>query len=105
MQHVAEAHRAEVVGVRRLGDKRDVLERRVGRRGVLCGRLRGAKVSWSGRGGAGVRVGCGEVVHALVAEDGAELVRHLGGQPVDVAGGGPRRCSRVLHGGRVCGGG
>ena len=100
VQHVAEAQLAGVVHVRRLGDQRDVPERRVRRRCVLCGRLRCAKVSWCGRCRAGLRYVCGELVHALGAEDGAELLSHLGGQLVDVAGGGPRRRSRVLHGGR-----
>lgn len=50
-----------------------------------------------------MRYVCGEVVHALGAEDGTELLSHLGGQLVDVASGGPRSRSRMLHGGRVCG--
>lgn len=102
-QHVAEAHGAQVAGVRRLGDQRDVPERRVRWRRVLCGRLRCSIVPRGRRRRAGVRHVCGEVVHALGAEDGTELVRHLGGQLVHFAGRCPRRGSRVLHGGRVCG--
>ena len=57
-QHVAEAHGAQVAGVRRLGDQRDVPERRVRRRCVLCGRQRCAIVPWGRRRRAGARYVC-----------------------------------------------
>jgi hypothetical protein len=98
---------------RRFGHQGQVPYRGVRGQGVLCGPPRGAVVARRWRRRAGLRAR-GEVVHALGAQEGPELLRHLRGQQVRVDGRGRRprgavsavhvRCGRVRVGAENGGG-